>query len=130
MCCLSFNDKETLDRLFLFCVLLTKAWNMLFRIFYTEFCLPNKVDSWMLEGLNRRGFSSKGNILWRCASRSLLRFFWKEKKSRIFKDNYNSFDSFWTVFQHPVSWWSTNYTKHFCNYSLSMIFNNWMTLIF
>ena len=27
-------------------------------------------------------------------------------------------------------WWSTNYTKQFCNYNLSMIFNNWKAIIF
>ena len=31
---------------------------------------------------------------------------------------------------NTTSWWSTNYTKHFCNYNLSMIFNNWKAIIF
>ena len=68
-------------------------------------------------------------ILWKCASRSLLWSIWKERNSRIFEDRFNSFDSFWTVVQHTASWWSTKYTKHFCNYSLSMIFNNWKAIM-
>ena len=62
-------------------------------------------------------------------SRSLLWCIWKERNSRIFEDSYNSFDSFWNVLQHTASWWSTNYTKHFCNYSLSTYFNNWKAII-
>lgn len=58
-----FNDKETLDDLFLHRAFAMKAWNMLFRIFNLEFCLLSKVDSWVLEGLNGKGFSPKGNIL-------------------------------------------------------------------
>ena len=38
------------------------------------------------------------------------------------------YDSFWTVVQCLASWWS-KYTKYFCNYSLSMAFNNWKSLI-
>ena len=129
MCCLCAKDEETLDHLFLHCPFTRKAWYTLFGIFDLELCLPSKIDRWMIEGLNFRGYSPKGNILWKCATRSLLWSIWKERNSRIFDDRFNSFDSFWTVVQHTASWWSTNYTKHFCNYSLSMIFNNWKAIM-
>ena len=62
MCCLCAKDEETLDHLFLHCPFTKKAWNTLFGIFDLELCLPSKIDSWMIEGLNIRGYSPKGNI--------------------------------------------------------------------
>ena len=84
MCCLCFKGEETLDHIFLHCLFTRKAWNTLFRIFYLELCLPSKVDSWLIEGLNIRGYSLKRNMLWRCATRSLLWYIWKERNRRIF----------------------------------------------
>ena len=72
MCCLCFKEEETLDHLFLHCLFTRKAWNTSFRIFDLELCLPSKVDSWMLEELDIRGYSPKGNILWRCATRPFV----------------------------------------------------------
>ena len=100
MCCLCFKDEETLDHLFLHCTFTRKVWYTLFKIFDVEVCLPSKINSWMLEVLKIRGYSLKGHILWSCATRSLLWCIWKERNSRIFEDNYNSIDSFWTTLQH------------------------------
>ena len=63
VCCLCFKDEEILHHLFFHCLFTRKAWNILFIIFYLEFCLPSKVDSWMLKGLDIRDYSPKGNIL-------------------------------------------------------------------
>lgn len=48
---------------------------------------------------------------------------WKERNRRMFEDKAASFDSFWAFAQHTASWWCTNYTKVFGNYSLLMNFN-------
>ena len=45
MCCLCFKEEENLDHLFLPCIFTRKAWNTSFRIFNSETCLLNKVDS-------------------------------------------------------------------------------------
>lgn len=32
------------------------GWFLLFRIFYLDYCLPSKVYSWMIDGLNSKDF--------------------------------------------------------------------------
>lgn len=48
----------------------------------------------VIEGLDCQGYGGRGRILWKCVTRSLLRFLWNERNSIIFSDKGAYFNSF------------------------------------
>lgn len=83
-------------------------------------CLLNKIDEWIMDGLNGGNFCGKGRILWKCSTPVLLWHFWNERNtsnSRMFEDMLTSLDSFWALVQNTTSWWCINYTIFFCTCS-------------
>ena len=128
MCCLCFKEEETLDHLFMFFSLLRKLGTLCLEFLIWSFVfLVRLITGWLkgstLEVIARKETSYEDVLLGPfCGA------FGKKGTVEFFENNYNSFDSFRTVLQHTASWWSKNYTGHFCNYSLSMIFNYWKTI--
>ena len=84
---------------FLHCEFAMKGWSLLFRIFNLDFCLPSKIDIWMLVmGSMAKLFVQRGtscgdvlcSLMWRI-------WIWKERNSRDFYDKYDSFDFFFGI---------------------------------
>ena len=67
------------------------------------FCLPKKVDDWLLEGLDAWNLRGKAKVVGNCAFRALLWHLWKERNARTFQDKSLHYDIFCNFVQNMAT---------------------------
>lgn len=85
-CKVCLNAGESIDHLFLHCEFTSSSWNFAAGLLGISFCLPRKVEDWMVEGLKAWNLKGKGKVIASCAFRALLKHMWKERNARTFED--------------------------------------------
>lgn len=127
-CRLCLKKEENLDHLFLPCEFAHQSWGWMARRVAVHFCLPQRIDDLLMEGLNAWNLGGKAKVIGNCAFRANLWHIWLERNARSFEDKSLKLDSFCNYVQNTSSWWIFLHKKFFCNYNLLMIVKDWKAL--
>lgn len=100
-CSLCLKEAESVNQLFLQCPWAYSIWCDFLLHFNVKWAAPPSVKSlvWLWSAALGKGFSRKGEVIWRCIPSAFCWGLWKKRNARIFKERYTVFS--WVSF-HPL----------------------------
>ena len=106
-------NSETIDHLFLHCLVALELWDMVFGLFGVCWVMPMFVVELLACGQGRFGCHRNGDI-WMVVPHCLMWCIWKERNSRCFEDNERSMlDLKFLFFRTLLDWFSVRRNQHF-----------------
>ena len=105
-CILCLNNGQSIDHLFLHCLLNMELWHKLFKLAELDWVSPKSINDIMTISFRGLGNSIRGKVLWHIACFTLIWIVWWKRNARIFENKWTS-ELIWDLIYFYSSFWDS-----------------------
>ena len=107
VCLLCMEGGETIDHIFLNCLLSLGLWHGLFDLVHIDWVPPKSICDMMIISYKRLGNTRKGKVLWQFACLALMWVMWQDRNVMIFQDKARTSECLWDIIHFLASFWAS-----------------------
>ncbi|RVX19857.1 hypothetical protein CK203_005103 [Vitis vinifera] len=124
-CILCKGNGESIDYLFLHCLVTIRLWHRLFNLVGSVWVPPRSLEDMLVITFKDLGNSLRGKTLWQIACLTLIWMVWQERNNRIFEDKRRTEEMVWDLIRFYSSLWASC-TEAFRGVPLNILQLNWI----